>query len=407
MNQIADKPVAANVFVLIALCCLVAAFEGIDLQAPGLTIPVLAPLFHMTPGSKGLFLSISTFGMIVGASIGGRMSDLVGRKYVLIAAVSVFGLLTLATAFASSVTALLVTRFFTGMGLGGALPNVIALVTENVSTQRRSTSVGFLYASLPLGGALASLIATLASGRDQWQVVYLVGGIAPLVLVPLLASVLHNRRPAGGSVRATTASGMVEALFAERRAFRTLVLWASFFLALLTMYLLLGWLPSFMGGRGLTRPQASMVQIAFNACGALGSILTGLVLDRGSRSVVIALVFASALAAVAFLIRIPAEFALAVVAGGLVGATVSGTQAILYDLAPHLYPPVVRGTGVGFAVAVGRLGSAVGPILAGMLIGFGFSPAQVLESLMPILALAGVGAIVLVVEGRRPLRAPL
>lgn len=150
-----------------------------------------------------------------------------------------------------------------------------------------------------------------------------------------------------------------------------------------------------------------MVQIAFNACGALGSILTGFILDRGSRSIVVALVFASALAAVAFLIRIPAEFALAVVAGGLVGATVSGTQAILYDLAPHCYPSKVRGTGVGFAVAVGRLGSAAGPLLAGMLIGLGFAPAQVLTSLMPILALSGIGAITLVIDARRAPPSPL
>lgn len=232
MIQIADTPFNGNVVLVIALCCLVAGFEGIDLQAPGLTIPVLAPLFQMTPGSKGLFLSISTFGMIFGASIGGRISDLLGRKYVLMAAVSVFGLLTLGTAFSSNVPSLLVSRFLTGVGLGGALPNVIALVTENVSTRRRSTAVGFLYASLPLGGAFASLIATLASGRDQWQVVYLLGGIAPLVLVPLLALVLRHRRPAAGSVRATSASGVAEALFGERRAFRTPMLWASFFLAL-------------------------------------------------------------------------------------------------------------------------------------------------------------------------------
>jgi AAHS family 3-hydroxyphenylpropionic acid transporter len=273
---------------------------------------------------------------------------------------------------------------------------VIALVTEYVGTERRSTAIGFLYASLPCGGALASVIATLTSAEDQWRIVYLVGGIAPLVLVPLLALVLENRGPVTSSTKRTPTSGVVGALFGERRAFRTLVLWASFFLALLTMYLLLGWLPSFMGSRGLTRPQASMVQIAFNACGALGSILTGFILDTGKRSVAVVLVFAGALACVGFLIGVPAAFALAVLAGGLVGATVSGTQTILYDLAPACYPSEVRGTGVGFAVAAGRLGSAVGPILAGALIGLGFAPAQILLCLMPILALSGLGALVLV-----------
>ena len=402
MDQRVERPATANVALVIGLCCLVAAFEGIDLQAPGLTVPVLAPLFQMTAGSKGLFLSISTFGMIVGAAIGGRVSDGIGRKAVLIAAVSLFGLLTIATAFSSSVEALLVTRLFTGVGLGGALPNVIALVTENATTDRRSTAIGFLYASLPCGGAIASVIATLASGRDQWQVVYLIGGIAPLVLVPLLASILRNPQPDVGRTGTPSGSGVIDALFGERRRYRTLVLWSSFFLALLTMYLLLGWLPSFMGSRGLTRPQASAVQIAFNACGALGSILTGSFLDRGKRSVVVTLVFLSALGSVALLIEIPAKFAVALMAGGLVGAMVSGTQAILYDLAPRGYPVMVRGTGVGFAVAMGRLGSAVGPLWAGLLLSDGFKPAQVLESLIPMLALSGIGAVVMALDFRRP-----
>jgi MFS transporter, AAHS family, 3-hydroxyphenylpropionic acid transporter len=400
MDKASEAPIVGDSIVVIILCCLVAAFEGVDLQAPGLTIPVLGPLFHMTPGDKGLFLSISTFGMILGAAIGGRVSDLIGRKYVLIATVTTFGLLTIATAFSTSINMLLVARFLTGLGLGGALPNVIALVTESASFERRSTAVGFLYASLPCGGALASLIAALASRIEQWPVVYLVGGIAPLVLAPLLALVLRNRTPVPPTDVPVSPTGFVAALFGERRAVRTLLLWASFFLALLTMYLLLGWLPSLMGSRGLTRPQASMVQMAFNACGALGSVLTGLVLDRGRRTVVVSLVFAGAIASIGYLVGAPADFTLAVIGGGLVGATVSGTQTVLYDLAPSCYPSKVRGTGVGFAVAIGRVGSAVGPLLAAMLVGLGRSPAEVLMSLMPILAVSGMGAIVLAWGGR-------
>ena len=387
-------PPTGGTLVVVILCCMVAAFEGVDLQAPGLTIPVLGPLFHMSAAQKGLFLSISTFGMICGAAIGGRASDLIGRKWVLISAVSVFGALTIATAFSTSVRMLLVARFLTGLGLGGALPNVIALVTENVSAERRSTAVGFLYASLPLGGALASLIATFASAVTQWPVVYLVGGIAPLVLVPLLALTLRASGPPAKTA-SLPASRFFPALFGEGRASRTLLLWLSFFLALLTMYLLLGWLPSLMGSRGLSRPQASLVQMAFNACGAMGSVLTGLALDRTRRTRVVGLVFAASLASIGYLVGAPGVLAYAVIGGALVGATVSGTQMVLYDLAPSLYPSKIRGTGVGSAVAVGRLGSAFGPLLAGLLVGLGRGPSEVLMSLLPVLAVSGIGAFVL------------
>ena len=389
-----SAPTPRRAVLTVALCCLVAAMEGIDLQAPGLTVPILGPLFKMSPADKGWFLSISTFGLMLGAAVGGRLSDRIGRKWVLILSAVLFGLFSTATAFATSAHMLLAARFLTGVGLGGALPNIIALTAENVSYARRHTAVGFLYASLPTGGGLASLIAAMAARADQWPVVYLVGGIVPLLVAPLLAFALPNRKPAAATVvEAAATPGIATALFGEGRALRTLLLWIGFFAALLIMYLLLGWLPSLMVSRGLTRPQASTVQMAFNWCGALGSIVTGLALDRGRRAFTVVLAFASTALALAYLAGVPAEMGQAILAGALVGATISGCQAVLYSLAPSCYPTAVRGTGVGFAVAVGRIGSACGPILAGFLVGAGRSPAQVLMALVPIITVSAIAAV--------------
>jgi MFS transporter, AAHS family, 3-hydroxyphenylpropionic acid transporter len=361
-----------------------------DLQAPGLTLPILGPLFIMSPGDRGLFLSMSTFGLIFGAAVGGRMSDRIGRKPVLIASVTLFGLFTVATTFSSGVAWLFATRFLTGIGLGGALPNVIALVSECVTLERRSTAVGFLYASLPVGGATASLVTAVASAKDQWGLVYLLGGIAPLLTVPLLIMVLPRSPVSEHSPK--SGSGIVSALFGDKRARLTLLVWAGFFFALLTMYLLLGWLPSLMVRRGLSRSEASTVQLAFNVFGALGSVLTGFLLDRERRTFTVVSIFALALLAIATLAMIPAEFSLALMAGGLIGATVSGCQTVMYALAPSCYPTPVRGTGVGAAVAVGRLGSAAGPLLAGILLGSGRSPTEVLTALLPLLFASGIAA---------------
>jgi AAHS family 3-hydroxyphenylpropionic acid transporter len=386
----------------VALCCLVAMMEGIDLQAPGLTLPVLGPLFKMSAGDKGWFLSISTFGLMIGAALGGRLSDRIGRKWVLIIAAGLFGLFSTATAFSTSAQMLLWARLLTGLGLGGALPNVIAIVAESVSLARRHTAVGFLYASLPAGGGLASLIVAMASGREQWPVVYLVGGVAPLLVIALLVFVLPNRKTASAGVGAPAAApdaGVFVALFGEGRALRTLMLWTGFFTALLIMYLLLGWLPSLMVSRGLSRAEASTVQIAFNGFGALASVVTGILLDRGRRQITVVVVFALTAAALAFLAGAPGQFAISVLAGGLVGATISGTQTVLYALAPSCYPMAVRGTGVGFAVAVGRLGSAAGPILAAALVGAGHSPSQVLMALLPIIILSTVTSVATTLTG--------
>jgi AAHS family 3-hydroxyphenylpropionic acid transporter len=393
-TSIPASPSSRNAILTVALCCLVAALEGIDLQAPGLTVPVLGSLFKMSPADKGWFLSISTFGLMAGAAIGGWLSDRVGRKWVLVLSVALFGLFSAATAFATDVHLLMLGRLLTGLGLGGALPNLIALTAENVSYAKRHTAVGFLYASLPAGGGLASLITAFAARPDQWPVIYLIGGVAPLAAAPLLAFVLPAATPrsAAESARPASAPGVVTALFGDGAAGRTLLLWLGFFTALLTMYLLLGWLPSLMISRGLSRPEASTVQIAFNWFGALGSIVTGLALDRGRRVITVGVVFGATALALAFLAGVPAQIGMAILAGGLVGAAISGCQAVLYSLAPSCYRTEVRGTGVGFAVAVGRLGSAFGPILAGFLVGAGRSPAQVVMALVPIIAVSAIAA---------------
>ena len=388
---------------VVAFCCIAAMGEGFDLQAPGVTLPVLGPLFHLTTGAgggflagfvsqKSLFLSMSTFGLMIGAMIGGRLSDRLGRKWVAVASVTLFGLLSVLTAHSTSAEMLLACRFFTGLGLGGALPNLIAIVAETISLQRRSTAVGFLYASLPTGGALVSLSSYLWATPQHWPVIYYLGGLVPLLAVPGLIWGLPNMKPAPVAA-GTTRPAIGRALFAEGRALRTVALWIGFFFALITMYILLGWLPSLLVGKGLPAPQASIVQIGFNVFGAVGSVLTGLLIDRPrGRALNVGLVFFSALVSLGILALAPAALAVSFVVGSLVGCTVSGTQTILYALAPSCYPAEVRGTGVGYAVAAGRFGSALGPLIAGAMLGGGASPARVLGALVPIMIVSAFAA---------------
>lgn len=390
--------------VTVALCYLIALFEGFDLQAAGVAAPRLGPAFQMAPGAMGWFFSSSTFGLMIGAALGGRLSDRFGRKSVLISSVAVFGLMSVFTGLAPSVEVLLLARFLTGAGIGGALPNLVALVAENSKPERKNTAVGLLYAGLPSGGALASLVSTFGNS-DAWQSIFLVGGIAPLVSIPLLMLVLPESLQLQAAKQATTGrserAGFAFALFGEGRAVRSLLLWTAFFLALLTMYLLLNWLPTLLVSRGLSRPEASWVQLSFNLLGALASMSTGLLMDRlRSRSVVL-VSFGSAVVSLWALSIVPAQLALAMAVGGFVGIAMSATQVVLYGLAPSNYPTAIRGTGVGAAVAIGRSGSAVGPLLAGALLGSGKAPQDVLLLLVPIILVAGIAALLLVATMKR------
>ena len=379
----------------VALCALVAAFEGFDLQAAGVAAPRLAPLFHMTPDALGWFFSSSTFGLMLGAAIGGRASDWLGRKRVLILSVLLFGLCSIATGLSDGVEQLVLFRFLTGVGLGGALPNVIALVAENTAPNKRFTSLGVLYGGMPFGGSLASLVSVFGGAAD-WRLVFFAGGFAPVVAVPLLMLFLpESQKLAQAKEAAAPRPGLLSALFGEGRAIKTPTLWIAFFFALLTLYLLLNWMPTLLVGRGLSRPEASWVQVAFNIAGATGSVITGLLMDKLPRRLVTPVTFAVAVGSLVILAMAPASFGVIVLAGALVGATVSGTQAILYALAPGVYPTRSRGGGVGVTVSVGRLGSAAGPLLAAALLTAGQTPQQVFFILLPTLGLSGLAAFVI------------
>jgi AAHS family 3-hydroxyphenylpropionic acid transporter len=378
----------------VALCCTVSIIEGFDLQSAGVAAPRLAPALGLNPGQLGLFFSSSTFGLMCGAIIGGRLSDYYGRKAILLISVAWFGFMSIATGFSSGFMALLLTRFLTGVGLGGALPNLLALVAENTTSKHRSSAIATLYAGLPTGGAIASIVTFLDKDPASWRMIFFIGGIAPLVVVPLLYWVLPDSKRLHPDSHASKPP-VTQALFGKNRSSTTLLLWVGFLLGLLVFYLLLNWLPSLLVSRGLSRPDSSLVQLAFNVAGAIGSVATGAIMDVRSKWLTTVAAFAASIIAILALAVAPADLIVLIAAGAAVGATISASQMVLYSLAPSCYPTVVRGTGVGAAVAIGRVGSALGPLLAGVLIGAGQSNSQVMVSILPILAISGVAATIL------------
>ncbi|KQZ21992.1 3-(3-hydroxy-phenyl)propionate transporter MhpT [Caulobacter sp. Root1472] len=377
--------------ITVAVCCLLALFEGFDLQAAGVAAPRLAPDLHLKPEDLGWFFSISTFGLMAGAAIGGRLSDYFGRKATLLVSVAAFGILSIATGLAHDLNSLLLARFLTGVGLGGALPNLIAIVAESVSPKLRGRAVGFLYAGMPCGGAMASLVSLAGAHPSDWRMIFFVGGVGPLLALLLALALLPNSPKAQVATVGDQKSGFVEALTGDGRGLTTLLLWTAFFLALLIMYLLLSWLPSLLIGRGLSRPDAGLIQMAFNLAGAAGSVATGWLMDhRRWRTLTILGAFGASAAAVTVAAGAPASLAVFLVVGAALGATVSGVQSVVYGLAPGFYPARLRGTGVGAGVVMGRLGSAAGPLLAAALIGAGGSSNQVLLALVPVIAAGGL-----------------
>ncbi|MFV0886085.1 3-(3-hydroxy-phenyl)propionate transporter MhpT [Metapseudomonas otitidis] len=386
----------------ILLCFIVALIEGLDLQSAGIAAAGIRAAFNLDPKMMGWMFSASIIGLLPGAFLGGCIADRIGRKKVLVAAVVLFGVFSLWTAYAGSLTGLLAARFLTGLGLGAALPNLIALCAEAVEERQRSTAISIMYCGVPLGGAVAALVGMLAG--EAWQWVFIVGGVAPLVIAPLMLLMLpesaafHHQRDHGGAVRPST----VEALCGDGRTRITLSLWVSYFFTLTVMYMLLNWLPSLLLELGFSKPQAGMVQMVFNVGGALGSLMGGVLLDRFRRTPVVLSIYTGLLLALAG-IGFSGSVASMAAAGFAAGVFVMAAQLVLYALAPAYYPTQVRATGVGAAVAIGRLGSVSGPLAAGQILAAGAGTAGVLMAAAPGLLVAALVVVALGSRAGRPL----
>jgi AAHS family 3-hydroxyphenylpropionic acid transporter len=232
---------------------------------------------------------------------------------------------------------------------------------------------------------------------------FIVGGVIPLALAPLMAfglpeSAAFQRaqqapdwRP--GSPLRTVKAGSFLALFADGVRGRTLLLWASFLLELLLLYLLLNWLPTLLVGDGYSRVQAAGAQIGFNLGGVFSAVLIGYLLGGRLRTAAIVVTFAALPVLLVSVAKSPPQFFVVASAIFLLGCAVLAAQAFLYAMAPLIYPTRIRGMGVGAAVAVGRIGSIIGPKLGGALKAAGHGPSQLLMDLLPIVIVGSVCAL--------------
>lgn len=373
------------------MCFLTGLFEGLDLQALGVAAPAVAAELELIPAQLGYVGSASSLGLFLGAMTGGMLADRIGRRAVLLGAVLVFGSFSILTPLASGSSSLIVLRALTGLGLGAGLPTIIAIAAEASSPERRSGTVTMMYSSTPVGGVIASGLAYFLA--EDWRIIFYVGGLAPLMLVPLLYWRLRDATAVAAAADSGRGGrGVTVALFGEGRARATLLLWMGFLGSLLVLYLLLNWLPVLLVSKGFSRSDASTVQVAFNVGGALGALALGWAIDRIGRRVVLAGAFAAAAAAIAGLAALEDSYPAVLGAGFVAGVFVNGSTFLIYGLAPAYYGTTIRGTGVGWAVAVGRIGSILGPLLAGILLGTGRSSDQVLLSILPIVLITALAA---------------
>jgi AAHS family 3-hydroxyphenylpropionic acid transporter len=251
-----------------------------------------------------------------------------------------------------------------------------------------------MLAGQPVGGSLLGLFVAYQGSAIDWRVIFLIGGMLPLMLVPALAlllpesvAYLHATRGRSSHRR----QGFITALFREQRGEITLLLWVSYGFTQVVVFLINNWLPTLMVAKGFGLRDAALISAIENMGAVAGCILLAILIDRGKIRIIMTTTYAMMVVSLAAL-ACATGFSAVVVAGIFTGFFVVGGQLVLYAVAPTYYPILVRATGVGSAVSVGRLGAIAGPVAAGQLLALGMSPATVLIAATPCLAAAGAAA---------------
>lgn len=387
-----DASVGGNRRIL-ALCSLAALLEGFDNQSMGVAAPRVIAEFALSARQASFIFSATPFGLFAGAAIGGRVADSVGRKRALIASLLLFGLFSVLTSLATGPEWLLLARFLTGLGLGGAMPNFVSLASEATRGKQRVSIVTLIMAAMPFGGAISAVVALGAQLGWGWRSIFYVGGFAPLILALLMMRYLGDSVKVPLVTRwAPPAGSVLIALFGEGRARTTLLLWGGFFFTQSVLLLMLNWLPQFVIGLGFSRTQASWASVCFNLGGSAGAYFLGRLHAGERRRKWVVVTYAGMAITLLGVASIGTSFAVTALACALAGIFIIGAQLVLFALAPLYYGTSIRGTGVGASVSMGRLGSAVGPLYAGLLLTGGSSSATVLLGITPFVIVAGVAA---------------
>ncbi|WP_213780729.1 MFS transporter [Caballeronia sp. dw_276] len=422
-----DSPVSVERFIdsqplsrfqkrILVLCFLIVAVDGFDTSGIGFIAPAIRADWHLAAAALAPLFGAGLFGLTTGALLFGPLADRYGRKKILIAAISVFGLASLAAAASPSLGILIALRFLTGVGLGGAMPNAITLSREYSPASRGSSLVTLMFCGFTIGGALGGLVSAQFVSTIGWRGVLAVGGIAPLALVPLLAFALpeslgflllrgtpqdtvvaeaiSTRILPKGAPRVSLRSeekglrqkSSAQALFAPRMAPITLLLWTTFFMILLIVYLLTSWMPLLLAAAGVSLKQASLMTMMYQVGATIGGVWLGRRMDRSNPQRVLALAFlvATGLFVIcAFSVSSKAIIVTTILGIGFCigGGTIGG-----YVLSGSYYPTSSRATGVAWANAAGRVGAVLGSMLGGALIGYGVT----FETFLLSLAVPGV-----------------
>jgi AAHS family 4-hydroxybenzoate transporter-like MFS transporter len=409
-----------------ALCALVQICDGYDVNAIGVSVPSLTHAWNLPgPAFTQAFLW-SSIGIMVGALSAGPVGDRLGRRPLLLASLTIFGLASLLSAFAGSLLMLSILRFFTGIGIGGAFPGAATLTGDYAPRRFRATMIMASFTGAPIGGFLCGQLAGVLLPSFGWPAVFLVGGLVPLLMVIALAAWLPESPrflAAKGSLSPreaallqsldikpgqAAAEGLdlaqgnpIKMLFREGYALQTVLLWVIFFCSLMNLFLFVYWLPEVLHLTGMTPAEAARTT-SFRELGAiLAVVYLGLLIDRFGPQRALAWHYAAGIVFIGAIALLAVPYLLLAIVIFFSGMTIIGSQTGANAACGKLYPARMRTSGLGWALGIGRLGGIAAPVLGGYLLSLGMHPRQIFLSACGFALIAAIATALLGLRQRQ------
>lgn len=404
-NDAATPPSVLGIVFTLAVCSLILLVDGFDTQSIAFAAPSIAADLEVGRGAFGLIFGAGLAGSLLGAGLLGAASDRLGHRRVLIAAIACFACASFATAHAGTILQLSFWRFVTGIGVGGAVPSTIAIAARCAPESMRATILTGLYACYPLGAVIGGSMSTAIIERWGWQGIFYLGAVSPLLLIPALLLIrpvepAATDAPAEPDRPGERRMGIlrllnVEQLFSHELRRTTAFLWLACFFGLVLAYLLVNWLPLLLTSAGVGMNVSIYATVLLNLGSIVGSLTLGFLTDRFGVAKTLVPSFIVGGAMVVLLGVMQGNTHLVLVMATIVGALCIGAQITTYSNVVRFYPASLSASGVGWALAVGRAGSLLGPVGAGFLVAGGMESREVLfvaavPALIAGLALAGL-----------------
>src|SRR5450830_597408 len=386
--QTIDKPLDVKQFIdeqpltryqwrIAVLCFLIVFLDGLDTSAMGFIAPALTQDWGIDRSSLGPVMSAALMGMVVGALASGPLADRFGRKSVLLGSVLIFGVLSVATSFSTNVDQLLLLRLGTGLGLGAAMPNATTLLSEYTPERLKSLLVTCMFCGFNFGMAAGGFISANLIPAYGWHSLLLLGGVLPIALA-LIAQVRGFSTPE----RTGSGQNVLRLLFSNTYRTGTLLLWVTYFMGLVVVFLLTSWLPTLLRESGTSMERAALIGGLFQFGGVLSAVLVGWAMDHFNPHKVIGLFYGLTALLVYIVGQSLGHADLLPWLVLLAGMCINGAQSAMPSLAARFYPTHGRATGVSWMLGIGRFGGILGAWMGATLLGLGWSFEQVLTGLI-------------------------